>query len=311
MDSNKKTHFSIGPFFIIFCCLLWATDTLFRYSLLTHFKSIEIVFMEHFFALLFLLPVLFKNTTVIRCIKPREWLALGFIGIFGSGIATLCLTSSYNYINPSIALILQKLQPVIAISFAHFFLGERVSKIFYVFSGLSVFGAFLLIYPELNLDQPISLNSNITLGVLLALIATASWGLCTVFGRYITATMNYFTSTALRFLFGFVGIYFIFIYNNLKSDGQPFSLLNRIHMSNFPALAYISIVSGIIAMNLYYFGLKRTSASHAAIYELSLPVFAVIINSLFLGKFLTFIQLIGSIIIVLSVLMINRLRTPQ
>ena len=41
----------------------------------------------------------------------RRWLAVAFCGAGGSALATILFTASFHYVNPSVTILLQKLQP--------------------------------------------------------------------------------------------------------------------------------------------------------------------------------------------------------
>lgn len=299
-------QFLKGPILIILCCLLWASDTVFRFPLLKNNSALQIVFYEHLIAIFFLLPVLIGAIKAFSELQRLQKLAIAFIGIFGSGIATLCLTQSYKYINPNVALLLQKLQPIVAIYSAKLLLNETISKKFYMWTTLSILGAILLIAPELGNLLTFNYSPETLFGLLLALLATISWGLCTVFGRYISTSINHYQTTSLRFIFGMIGIFVLILFDGNISGFFSSSL--KVEMKDIFFLLYLPIVSGIIAMNLYYSGLKRTSASHTAILELSMPIFSIILNAIFLNKFLTNIQLLGGIFIVLSIYQTTKLR---
>ncbi len=295
---------SSGPLLIIFCCFFWASDTLFRFPLTKSISATQIVFYEHLLALVFLFPTLFLIFKNKNSLKKPEWFSLIFIGIFGSGIATIFLTKSYQYINPSVALILQKLQPIISISFAALILKEKITMSQIIWGIFALLGAFVLVLPEINLHSTLQTNQNSLKGILYSIAATSIWGLCTVFGRFVSQKVAFQQSTALRFLFGFIGVMLVTLLDSSSSFSSILnihSLLNISSLASLASLAYLSIVSGVIAMNLYYAGLSRTPASKAAILELSMPVFAIILNSVFLNKFLSFNQIIGAIIILISI----------
>lgn len=120
-----------GPIFILLCCFLWASDTLFRFPLLKNHSPLQIVFYEHLLAIFALLPFLHQSIFSFLKLSKNEKLAIVFIGVFGSGVATLCLTQSYKFLNPNVSLLLQKLQPIIAIYASSIILKEFISKKFY------------------------------------------------------------------------------------------------------------------------------------------------------------------------------------
>jgi drug/metabolite transporter (DMT)-like permease len=65
------------------------------------------------------------------------------------------------------------------------------------------------------------------------------------------------------------------------------------------------IISGALAMWLYYQGLNRISAKTTAIAEMFFPFFAIIVNWIFLGKQLNDWQLLGGAILIIGSLIIQ------
>jgi drug/metabolite transporter (DMT)-like permease len=62
---------------------------------------------------------------------------------------------------------------------------------------------------------------------------------------------------------------------------------------SFFKIGLMVLISGILALFLYYQGLKRVSARSAALAEMFFPLCAVIVNWIFLGKGLTPMQILG------------------
>jgi drug/metabolite transporter (DMT)-like permease len=58
-------------------------------------------------------------------------------------------------------------------------------------------------------------------------------------------------------------------------------------------LVLLAVISGLVAMMLYYRGLRRTPASIATFAELAFPASALVINYLVLGTTIDAVQLLG------------------
>ncbi|MBP6945995.1 MAG: EamA family transporter, partial [Candidatus Pacebacteria bacterium] len=113
-----------APFLVLFAAMLWATDAPFRLHLTEGLSSNFIVLGEHFIAILFILPILLLNWRELKKLKLKEWLAVLFIAIGGSALASVAFTQAFHYLNPSVAILLQKLQPFMVIGLAAIVLKE-------------------------------------------------------------------------------------------------------------------------------------------------------------------------------------------
>ena len=285
----------MGVFFVIGAGLLWAIDTLIRYPLLSSGVSpLRIVLTEHFFLTLFFLPLLIKEWAIVWQMKISSFFYFIVIGVFGSAIGTLAFTKAFTLINPSLVILLQKLQPLISFTLASAMLGEKMKKPFIIWALVALLGGILISSPDIlpglsHFDFSFGfLSEKAMTGYLLTLVAVVSWGASTVFGKKLTS--QGFTESQMmggRFSFGFVFLVFYGYANkNLFHFDWQFLIWGKI-------LAMV-LISGLLGMYLYYKGLKSISARVCALAEMFFPLSAVTINWIILGAKLTPVQLVGA-----------------
>lgn len=294
------TRRNFGPLLVFLGAMLWATDAPFRVALLSHLPPSFIVLAEHAVNVLLLLPLVMLKWSSFRGLTRREWLTLGAIAIGGSAIATFAFTQAFAFVNPSVAILLQKLQPFIAISLAGMVLGERMRKTFWIWAILAVAGAYVISFPDLvpRVYEGEEFNPNL-IGVSLALLAAVLWGASTVLGKYALKRVDFTAVTCVRFIIAFV---FLLLWNMWSGDAAVVTTLTA---RDVLFLVIIAIVSGSFSLLLYYRGLKTTSASVATIAELGFPLAAVLVNAVFLHESLRAAQIIGMAILLLSVLQLK------
>src|SRR3989344_161291 len=170
--------YKLGPWLVALAALLWAVDAPFRKYLTVGLSSTAIVLMEHLVIAVLVILFLHKYLGEFRNLNARDWLAVIFIGFGGSALATVFFTQSFHYVNPSVAILLQKTQPFIAILMAVTFLKERLRARFWLWAIVGVFGAYLVSFPELRIEN-LGLGG-VNLGVIFALLAAFLWGGSTV-----------------------------------------------------------------------------------------------------------------------------------
>jgi drug/metabolite transporter (DMT)-like permease len=284
----------LGVFFVVIAGLLWAIDTLIRYPLLSQITAERIVFTEHLFLVLLFIPAFIKYRAAIWQTKISSIVYFIIIGVFGSAIGTLCFTKAFSMINPSLVILLQKLQPVISFSLASVFLGEKMSKPFLLWAFVALTGGLLISSPDifpglLRYDFKMGLlTQTAMLGYMLTMVAVISWGASTVFGKKLAAQgLDEIQIMGGRFLFGLIFLSFYAYANRglIQLDWQ-FLIWGKIFL--------MIILSGLLGMYFYYKGLKRISAKVCAIAEMFFPLSAVTINWIFLDVKLTTVQLIGA-----------------
>jgi drug/metabolite transporter (DMT)-like permease len=90
------------------------------------------------------LPLLWWKRAELRALRPKEWVAVLIIAIGSSALASVAFTKAFSFVSPSVAILLQKLQPLLAISLAAGLLGERLRGRFWLWCGLALLGAYLI-----------------------------------------------------------------------------------------------------------------------------------------------------------------------
>lgn len=305
----RRTIAFFGPALVFLAAALWATDAPFRTHLTQGLTSNFIVLAEHGVSLLIAIPILFFNWGDVRKLSSREWMAVLAIAIGGSALASIAFTQSFHYVNPSVSIVLQKVQPLIAILLAVALLKERLHKNFWFWTVVALVGAYFVSFPDLKpqLFEGEVFNPN-TIGVLLALSAALLWGASTVFGKYVLRTAAFQTLTSLRFIVGFVFLLAL----NVAQDSIP--SMNSVTPTDWLFIGIVALTSGVFSLSLYYYGLQFTRASIATIAELGFPLAAVLVNAYFIvaepipGAFLGLQlgQWIGTVLLLIAILMLSR-----
>ena len=303
-----------GPALIFIAAMLWASDAPFRLHLSHSLSSNFIVLGEHFFDCLIAVPILAFNWRDIRNLSWREWLAVGFIAIFGSALASIFFTEAFHFVNPSIAIVLQKIQPLIAIVLAWVLLGEKLHPRFWLWTALALFGAYLVSFPGLIPQTFVgeTFSPNVE-GVLLALLAAVIWGASTVLGKFVLRKAAYQTMTGLRFVIAFIVLGFLNLWQH------SFPAPGTLGAPDILFLLIIALASGVLSLYLYYYGLQYTRASIATIAELGFPLAAVFVNAYFIpgnwaaGTFLGLYlgQWVGTVVLLVAMLMLSRVNKEE
>ena len=295
----------VGTFLVILACLLWGLDTLIRYPLVDRgINPVTIVFYEHFILALIFCPGIILNIKKLGELKLADFFSFFIIGGIGSAIATVAFTESFQFLNPSLVILLQKFQPVIAIILAAIVLKEEIQKQFIIWAVVCLLGGLLVSSPDIERFYGLmvtnfnAVSSDVALkGYGLVAVSVIGWGAATVFGKRLTMS-GYETRTIMggRFLTGFLVL-------------LPFVKWDRHlvlpHGEDYLRILIMVMISGALAMWFYYQGLKKISAKAAAIAEMFFPFFAIIVNWIFLDKQLTQLQLVGGAILIFGSLIIQ------
>ena len=292
MDQNK-----LGPWLVTIAALLWAMDAPFRKFLTGDLSSSTIVFMEHLVIAVLVLVFLSRFLPELKKLNKKDWLAVIFIGVGGSALATVFFTQSFHYVNPSVAILLQKVQPLVAILMAVFILNEKLSPRFWLWAAIAIIGAYLVSFPGFKPQVfPGEVFNPNLLGVIFALLAAFFWGGSTVFGRLLLGKISFQAMTAVRFLSALVFLFMMQIYYGRLGE------LGQASGKDWLFVLIVAIIAGFVSLFIYYRGLRNTKASVATLCELAFPLAAVVVNWIFIpGSALSTMQIVGGLILIGSI----------
>lgn len=271
----------LGALFVAIAATLWATDTLFRYPL-TQAKvdPTFLVFLEHTLICLVYAPfAVALRRREILAFDRKQWLSLFAIGGGASGIATILFTSSFRYVNPSVSILLQKLQPIFVVLLAMAFLGERPKRSFYPWAAAALVAGLAISFPDFHFGFVREIDPQ-SIGVLFALGAAFLWALALVLAKGALHAKDPLVVTFWRFVFGWVAVGALVLPELLRDHAPLLGALSN--GEAFRAVLYIALMPGLLSMILYYYGVRKTPATTATFMELAFPVSAVLINTLFL-----------------------------
>lgn len=290
-----------APLFIIFAAVLWGFDGIILRPSLYVLPVTLVVFIESLLTTVLLTPILFKQLKTIKLIQQKDLLAFFAVALFGGAIGTMAITKALfyvNFVNLSIVIFIQKLQPIFALSLASLLLKERLPKEFFIWAFLAIIGAYIMTF---GLNLPITDTGNKTLdAAFFALIAAVSFAASTVFSKRALKNVSFYMGTYLRFLLSSILMLFIII-----GFGQ-ISSMAVLTLHQMLIFLLIAFSSGGFAIFLYYYGLKQISASKAAIYELAFPLSAVLFEFLVHDKILSPVQWVGVILLIIGIMRVTK-----
>ncbi|RJR31585.1 DMT family transporter [Candidatus Parcubacteria bacterium] len=293
----------LGPLFIIFAAFLWALDGIVLTPKLYGLPVPLVVFIEHLLAFLLMLPFFISEWRELKKMRRGDWQAILWVAVFGGALGTMFITKALfyvNFVNLSIVILIQKLQPLFALALAVIILKERPPKKFFVWAAAAIIGVYLATF---GLQLPnLDTGDKTAAAALFALGAAFAFGSSTVFSKKALANISFRTGTYLRF--GLTALLMLFIAGAEKN----FSVINQITGSQFIVFLIIALTTGGTAIFLYYYGLKWVSASVSTICELAFPLSAIVLEYLIRGNALNYIQWAGAVILLYAIYKVSLIK---
>ena len=288
-----------GVLLVALGAALWGTDGVLRVPLLREMSPAAIVLGEHLILLFYSVPAVILGWGSLGRLRASGWLALLVIGWGGSALATLLFTAAFASGDPTVAILLQKTQPLFAILLAQVLLGERLRLAYWPLFAAAMVGAYLVSFG--NLSPFSALGSDAASGALLAVGAAALWGSSTALGRFVLRDVPFHALTGARLLLALVPLVAIALAQDAFADlGAGFG-------SQPVRLLLIALIPGLLGLLLYYRGLSTTRASHATLAELAFPATAVALNWALLGVGVNAGQVVGFVLLWSAIYALGRL----
>jgi drug/metabolite transporter (DMT)-like permease len=285
-----------GVVLVSVAAAMWGLDGLIRKPLAASTSPTTIVFGEHVVLVLLTLPLLVPALRALWAAGPRYIAAGVAVGAGASALATILFTKAIFHGDFITVVVLQQVQPLIVVIGAWLILGERPRPGFFWFLLAGLAGIWLI-----SLPHPFDPHAHGLVPIAETLAAATLWAFGTVLGRFLARRLQFDYVSTVRFAFGLVAAACA-----LPIVGAP--AFASLHDSVW--IAVLAIVTGFLALNLYYYGLRRTPALLAALGELAFPVTATLVGLYVFDSSLRWTQWVG-VALTVSVILLLPARRGQ
>lgn len=296
---------SFWPLLIILAATLWALDGLLRLSLYG-LPPATLIFFEHLIGLIMIAPFAWREWKKTKLSKSEKG-SLFAVSLLSGVIGTLLFTTALGavgYIPMSVAILIQKLQPIFAISVALAIGKERISWLSLMFVCIAIVAGYFVTFPN-GVSWTADGQKEI-FAALCALGAAAAWWSSTNFSKHLLEKNKPEVVTLMRF-----AVTTLIIAAGLMLIPQWRDVF-RIPVTNeWIYLVLIAFSTGLVAMYIYYRGLRSVPVHVSAILELTWPVVAVVADYFIYGTRFAGVQYFAMAVLIISMYMVTHLSRKQ
>lgn len=290
-----------GPILIIIAAMLWALDGLLRRSLYGLPPS-TLIFFEHMIGFVLIVPFALRAYKKVS-FTNKEKKSLVLVSFLSWVIGTLLFTmalGAVGYIPFSVAILIQKLQPLFAIGVALILWHEKIPRLSYIFIFLALIAGYFVTFPDGVSVSPDGQKQ--MLAALYALWAAAAWGSSTNISKYLLKNHHPEVITMLRFAItaSIVALGILLIPDWNHAFRIPY-------MTEWLYLLAIACSTWLVAMYIYYRWLKSTPVHVSAILELTWPIIAVIVDYFMYDTIFSASQYLAMILLIASMYAVTHL----
>jgi len=240
------------------------------------------IFLRYIVALLLVSPLIPSQQNLITCYKNN---LSNFLLITVSSIMlTTGLLISVTYINVSLTIIIFCTYPIIVLAISIFITKEKIKKIIKFLFFTTFFGLFLALSPSTN-DLKIQ-------GIVFALIASLGASLMIVTNQ--TMSKKNISPIQINIFINFFNTIFFFIILSLFFKIDTEVSLNAFLILLIPSCSYA------IALFLQLLAIPRIGQTNTALFLYLEPITGIFGAVLILNEKLTSMQLLGIVIVLIS-----------
>ena len=226
---------------VICAALLWSVDGALRQDLHS-ISSLVIVSIELLLGVSIFFPFLFRSTSKIKRLDRKGWTSIFWVSICRGLLGTYFYTKALgyvNYIDLSVAVLIQKLQPLFAISLANIILREKVPTSFVFLASTAILGGYLTTFGN---KLFLFLDNKSIIASLFAMLASFRWGNSTILRKAALKQIPFELMTCIKLIVtGTVALLIII------SSGNFFNIYS-LSLENYKTIIIIAFTSGSIAL---------------------------------------------------------------
>jgi len=248
------------------------------------------LFLRFFFAAIMLLYYLKAKGISLKLARKQLFFVL-IIGVFGFTLSSVSLFMSYNYISIGMATMIVYTYPAIVTLFSYLFYSEKIYPRKIMSLIISTVGIFILI------DRG-SASFNLK-GIILAGIAALMYSVYVLGASH--KEFRVINSYVLTFYISCASAVMMFI---AAITTRNFNM----HISFYAlvAILLLALISTVVALMAFLEGVRIIGPSKASIFSTIEPIVALILGIIILGEPISARNIIGSIMIVISVVILTR-----
>ena len=236
------------------------------------------------------MKILFKNSTV------KEWLMLAVSGVF-LGLHFLFWMESFSHTTVASAMILTALEPVFVVIGAYFLFKEKTSKVGIISILIAVSGSVIIASGDIGVSKMA------LYGDLLSILGTVAVSVHMLAGQELCRKMP---SIIYSFAVFLIGGLVLFVYNICTNVS-----LTQYDIKDWWIFLLLALIPNIFGHALFNWLLKYVGATTISMAILGEPIGAIILAYFLLGEMTTVSQLVGGMIVMISVMIFLKYKAAE
>jgi len=283
--------------FLLITSFLFGGNFVLGKFLVGHASPATLTSLRWALAVICLLPIIWKREQ--RLIPPKAaLLPLFLMGLTGVAAFNLLQFQALEYTSASNVGLISTLNTISIALFSFLLLKEKINS-WQMAAMLLSFSGVLVVLTEGTLSQLLDLRFN--KGDLYMMGAVCIWGLYSVCSRW---AMQKTSPLMATFFSGAIGVVLLLPFN-----AADFSI-TEFNVSFMVSILYTGVVSTVVCMVLWNIGVQKLGATEAGLFLNFNPIFTALLASVFLHEKWSWMQVIGSLVVILGCILFTKLKKP-
>jgi len=272
---------------LLLTSLLWGGNFVVGKSLVDHASPVTLTTLRWLIAVVCLIPIVWwKERSLLP--SKKAVIPLILMGITGVVLFNLFQFLALDYTTATNVGLISTLNMFSIALFSFIFLREKINALQLISMFISLSGVMLVLSKgHLSVVTTIGFNS----GDLLMVAAVCIWGLYSICSKW---AMKYTTPLMATLYSGVFGILALIPFNV-----QDFTITN-LDASFVQSMLYTGVISTVVCMLLWNIGVQNVGATTSGIFLNFNPIFTAILAFVLLGERMTWIQGVGSCIVIIG-----------
>jgi drug/metabolite transporter (DMT)-like permease len=290
---KQKTLAALPVIALIWISIAWGTTWIASKEGVKHMPAIQLVAIRQFLgATIFIVFFLFKKAKWPNKTQWKSILILCFLNFICSNALS---TWGVKYISSGLGAIIGTIFPlwlvVIQLVKKEYVPRNAILGLLVCFSGICV------VFYEHLADF---LNPNFVFGIILSVIATFTWALCSYYTRSYAQDFNPYFSLGIQMFISSILLYSICVATN---NTIP---VEAIPSKSWYAIAYLVIIGSVMTFIAFIYVLQKFPPTMSSLYAYVNPIVALLLGVLFFKEPLTWYIAIGCGITLTGLYFVNR-----
>ncbi|MDR0928604.1 MAG: DMT family transporter [Oscillospiraceae bacterium] len=298
MNSERPVSKAAAYAKISFVCIMWGLSFIAsKFAMQSGFGEFTLAFVRYVFVCAILLPLLRLKEGTLRLPDKKDWPGIALTGL--TGISLYFIFEYMGVMRTTVAnasLVLAAI-PVFSILWGAI-MGRRYRAACWLGVAVSMAGVFLVVWFSAAGESGLS-TGTVLLGNLLLLGACVCWVIYLEVSRNLLARYGSFPLTVWQGVAGLIGLLPAMLYEGFSGQWVP------VPLGGWAAALFLAVICSALCFFWYAQAIRALSTLQVAIFINLNPIVAVLGGVLLLGEGLNWMQGLGGLLIVGSILLVN------